>query len=456
MTAWQAHLEEHRKPAINRLEALLRIPSVSTDPRYEDACHQAATWLTDHFETLGFEAALVETTGLPLIDALYQQDPTLPTVTIYGHYDVQPPGEEHEWTTPPFEPTIQDTDEGTIIRARGATDNKGQLMANVNGVAAHIHADTLPVNVRFLIEGEEETGGESLPTYIQDNEDALESDAVLVSDTHLWDEDHPAIVHGLRGIVTLETHVTGPDRDLHSGQFGGAVLNPAEALTRALATLKDDELRVTVEGFYEDVLELDEDQRALMDAVPFDEDAFLEATGAPAYDGEEGYEPLERMWGRPSLEINGIQSGYAGDGFKTILPHQAIAKISCRIVANQDPHDIGEKIRQHIEDNTPKTVRTTARILQTNEAWYVDPRNDVLETAADALEDAFGGETVFIRNGASIPVVPTLQRLAPVALMGYGMRDERLHAPDEFFRIENYHKGALAMGHALDRLARTL
>ncbi len=457
MTDWQAYLDEHEKPALEQLKAFLRIPSVSTDPRYEDDCHEAAAWLQDTLEGLGFDSRLVDKgEGLPVLDALYEVDEHAPTVTIYGHYDVQPPGEEDAWTTPPFEPTVDDTEKGRILRARGATDNKGQLLANLQGVKAHIEAQTLPVNVRFLIEGEEETGGDTLPAYIEVNQKELSSDAVLVSDTHLWDEDHPAIVHGLRGIVTLEATLQGPDRDLHSGQFGGAILNPAEALVRALASLKDDELRVAVDGFYDDVLELDETQRELMDQVPFDDDAFLEETGAPALDGETGYGPLERMWARPSLEINGITSGYAGDGFKTILPQSATVKLSCRIVAQQDAQDIGDKIASHLEEHTPPSVSIDARVLQTNEPWYVDPRNDVIETAASALEDAFGGETVFIRNGASIPVVPTLQRLAPVALMGYGMRDERLHAPDEFFRISHFHDGARAMGHALDRLAESL
>ncbi len=455
---WETYLDEHDKQALDELAELLSIPSVSTDPAYRDACREAAEWLQGRLEALGFEGEVTTVDdGHPLLDAYKEVDPNAPTVTIYGHYDVQPPGDEDAWTTPAFEPTVvDDPDKGEIVRARGATDDKGQLMANLNGVRAHVEAGTLPVNVRFLIEGEEEVGGHSLPRYIEANEDALASDAVLVSDTHLWDVDHPAIVHGLRGIVTLEATVTGPERDLHSGQFGGAVLNPAEALVRAVASLKDDELRVAIDGFYEDVLPLDETQRELMEQVPFDEEGFLAETGAPAYDGERAYGPLERMWARPSLEINGLSSGYAGDGFKTILPAEATLKLSCRIVADQDPEEIGELIAEHLREHVPDSVRFDVDVLQTSEAWYVDPRNDVIETAAEALEAGFGGEAVFIRNGASIPVVPHLQRLAPVALMGYGMRDERLHAPDEFFRVDHFHKGARAMGHALDALGQRL
>jgi acetylornithine deacetylase/succinyl-diaminopimelate desuccinylase-like protein len=455
---WQAYLDEHEKQALDDLRAFLRIDSVSTDPAYADRCREAASWVLDRLERVGFEGDTVTVDGgHPLVDAELVVDEDAPTVTIYGHYDVQPPGDEDAWTTPAFEPTVVEDDEkGTILRARGATDNKGQLMANLQGVTAHAEAGTLPVNVRVLVEGEEETGGDSLPTYIRDNEDELDSDAVLVSDTHLWDADHPAVVHGLRGVVTLEATARGPDRDLHSGQFGGSVLNPAEAMARALASLKNEDLRVAVDGFYDNVRELDDAQRELMEQVPFDAEAFRQETGAPALDGEAGYEPLERMWARPSLEVNGLASGYAGEGFKTILPAEATLKLSCRIVADQTPDRVGRLLAEHLEDQTPDTVDLDAEVLQTNPAWYVDPHNDVIETAADALEDAFGGEAVFIRNGASIPVVPVLQRLAPVALMGYGMRDERLHAPDEFFRVDHFRRGARAMGHALDRLGDVL
>lgn len=455
---WAAYLDQHEKQALEEVTELLRIPSVSTEPAHRDDCREAAQWLHSKLDALGFEGEITTVDdGHPLLDAHLEVDEDAPTVTIYGHYDVQPPGDEDAWTTPAFEPTVvEDPDKGEIIRARGATDDKGQLMANLNGVRAHVEAGTLGVNVRFLIEGEEEVGGHSLPSYIEENEDALASDAVLVSDTHLWDADHPAIVHGLRGIVTMEATVSGPERDLHSGQFGGAVLNPAEALVRALATLKDETLRVDVEGFYDDVLPLDETQRELMEEVPFDEEAFLAETGAPSYAGEEAYGPLERMWARPSLEINGLASGYAGEGFKTILPEEARLKLSCRIVADQDPDEIGQLLVDHLEEHVPDAVRFEGRVLQASDPWYVDPQNDVLETAAKALEAAFGGQTVFIRNGASIPVVPHLQRLAPVALMGYGMRDERLHAPDEFFRVPHFHAGARAMGHTLDLLAKRL
>lgn len=454
---WQSYLDEHDKQALEELKAFLRIDSVSTDRAYEESCREAAAWVLERLERAGFEGEAVTVDGgHPLVDATLTVEEDAPTVTIYGHYDVQPPGDEDAWTTPPFEPTVEDTEKGTILRARGATDNKGQLMANLQGVTAHAEAGTLPVNVRVLVEGEEETGGDSLPTYIEEHEDELACDAVLVSDTHLWDADHPAIVHGLRGIVTLEATASGPDRDLHSGQFGGAVLNPVEAMVRAVASLKDDELRVNVDGFYDEVRSLDETQRELMEQVPFDAEAFREETGAPALDGEAAYEPLERMWARPSLEINGLSGGYAGEGFKTILPAEATLKLSCRIVADQDPDRIGDLIAGHLEEHVPETVRFDVRVLQTNPPWYVDPRDDVIETAATALEDAFGGETVFIRNGASIPVVPDLQRLGPVALMGYGMRDERLHAPDEFFRVDHFHKGARAMGHALERLGERL
>jgi len=456
MRSWQAHLDETRDDRVDELCEFLAIPSVSTEPEYRDECREAAEWFLGKLDALGFDGEITTVDeGHPLIDAELVVDEDAPTVTIYGHYDVQPPGDEDEWETPAFKPTIVgDPEKGKIVRARGATDNKGQLIANLNGVRAHVEADTLPVNVRFLVEGEEEIGGNSLPNYIERNEDDLDCEAVLVSDTHLWDADHPAIVHGLRGIVTLEATVSGPDRDLHSGQFGGSIFNPAEALVRSLAKLKDDELRVAIDGFYDNVIGLDDTQRELMHEVPFDPEVFREETGAPALDGEAAYEPLERMWARPSLEINGIEAGYAGDGFKTILPSKATLKLSCRTVADQDPDRVGEMLADHLEDTIPDSVDLDVNLLQASEPWYVDPHNDVLEAAAESLEDAFGGDTVFIRNGASIPVVPDLARLAPIALMGYGMRDERLHAPNEFFRIDHFHAGSNALGYALERIAK--
>jgi acetylornithine deacetylase/succinyl-diaminopimelate desuccinylase-like protein len=456
MADWRQRLDDTRDERVDELTEFLSIPSISTEPEHREDCRKAAEWLGTRLEDLGFEVSIQQVDGgQPLIDAELVVDEAAPTVTIYGHYDVQPPGDEAAWETPAFEPAIvDDPDKGEIVRGRGATDNKGQLMANINAVEAHAEAGTLPVNVRFLIEGEEEIGGESLPTYIERNEDELACEAVLVSDTHLWDAGHPAIVHGLRGIVTLEATVEGPDRDLHSGQFGGAVLNPAEALVRAVASLKDEDLRVAVDGFYDDVLEVDEAQRKFMDQVPFEAESFRQETGAPALDGERDREPLERMWARPSLEINGLSSGYAGDGFKTIIPSEATLKLSCRIVADQDPDEIGDLLADHLRENIPDSVDTTVDVLQASDPWYLDPRNDVLEAAATSLEQAFGGDTVFIRNGASIPVVPDLDRLAPVALMGYGMRDERLHAPNEFFRLRHFHAGSHAMGQALERLAK--
>jgi acetylornithine deacetylase/succinyl-diaminopimelate desuccinylase-like protein len=454
MADWRQRLEETTDEREDELTEFLSIPSISTEAAHREDCRKAAEWLEQHLIEIGFDTGLHEVDGgHPLLDAELVVDEGAPTVTIYGHYDVQPPGDEAAWETPAFQPTIlDDPDKGRVVRARGATDNKGQLMANLNAVRAHADAGTLPVNVRFLIEGEEEIGGDSLPTYVQRHEDDLDCEAVLVSDTHLWDADHPAIVHGLRGIVTLEATVEGPDRDLHSGQFGGAVLNPAEALVRALATLKDENLRVAVDGFYDDVLEVDDAQRKYMEQVPFDDEGFRQETGAPALDGERDRGPLERMWARPSLEINGLSAGYAGDGFKTILPASATLKLSCRIVADQDPDRIGQLLADHLREEVPDTVDVTIDVLQASDPWYLDPRNDVLEAAADSLASAFGGETVFIRNGASIPVVPDLDRLAPVALMGYGMRDERLHAPNEFFRLESFHAGSKAMGRMLERL----
>lgn len=450
MRPWEQHLDEHRKQAEETLKELLSIPSVSTDRAYEDHCVEAAEWVQARLTGMGFEASL-ETIddGHPIVAGRYEAGQDRPTVTLYGHYDVQPPDPVDAWTTPPFEPTVFDGK----IRARGATDDKGQMLANLLALEAHAEAGTLDVNVNVLIEGEEEMGGPSLPKHIQAHEDELQSDGVFVSDTHLWDEEHPAIVHGMRGIVTLEATVTGPERDMHSGQWGGIVMNPAEALAKAVASLKDEDLRVAIPGFYDDVLELDEEQRELMDKVPFDEEAHQEEAGVPEMVGEAGFSSQERLWARPSLEINGISSGYAGDGFKTVLPSTATVKISSRIVPDQDPDQVGEDILGHLQDHLPDGVTMTGEVLQATPAWYVPPHHDILKLAAECMSEVWGGQTYFIREGATIPVVPDLGRLGPVALMGYGMTDERLHAPDEFFRLEHFHNGAKAFGRVLERMA---
>ena len=451
MPAWKDHLEAHRKDAVAALEDLLAIPSVSTDPAYKEHCNEAADWVQARLEDMGLEARqVVIDGGHPVVVGRFDAGHDKPTVTLYGHYDVQPPDPIDAWTTPPFEPTIEDG----RIRARGATDDKGQMLANLLAIEAHAKTGSLDVNLNVLIEGEEEMGGKSLPTFIQRNKEALQSDGVFVSDTHLWDEEHPSIVHGMRGIVTLEATVTGPERDMHSGQWGGIVMNPAEALAKAIATLKDDDLHVQIPGFYDDVLELDEEQRELMAKVPFSEERLLDESGVPELAGEAGFDSQERLWARPSLEINGIASGYAGDGFKTVLPGTATVKISSRIVPNQDAEAIAESILDHLEAHLPPGVTLEGNVLQTTGAWYVPPGHEVLKLAADCLSNVWGGETYFIREGATIPVVPDLGELGPVALMGYGMTDERLHAPDEFFRLDHFHKGAQAFGHVLEEMAK--
>lgn len=449
MPAWLDRLEASQDEGLASLKELLSIPSVSTDPGHREDCRKAAEWLVDRLQALGFQGGLeVVDDGLPLIHMELELDPEADWVCLYGHYDVQPPDPLDAWTTPPFEPTVYD---GDRIRARGATDDKGQLFANLRAIEAHVAAGTLEVNLRVLIEGEEEVGGHSLPRYIQENRDALASDVVIVSDTHLWDAQTPSIVHGMRGIVTMEATVHGPDRDLHSGQFGGIVMNPAEALARAVGGLKDGDLHVTVPGFYDDVRELDDAQRSLMDAVPFSAEAFLAGTGVEVPMGEAGYTPQEQLWARPSLEVNGLTGGYAGDGFKTVLPASATVKLSVRTVPDQNPDAIGQAVLDHLEGLLPTGVRLEGEVLQAAPAWYASPDHPVLEIAGGCLTEAFGNETLYIREGATIPVIPTLESLGPVVLMGYGMTDERLHAPDEFFRLEHFWKGSEAFGRVLER-----
>lgn len=451
MTSWREHLDEDREGAVDRLVELLSIPSVSTDPAHARDCERAAEWLEADLASMGFEVSLqAPDGGHPVVLGRLVVDEEAPTVSLYGHYDVQPPDPIEAWTTPPFEPAVEDG----IVRARGATDNKGQHLANLEALRAHIAEGSLAVNVNVLIEGEEESGGETLPKLLETEADALASDVVVVSDTALYDPEHPAIVHALRGIVAIELRVKGPKSDLHSGIYGGGVPNPNELLARALAGLKDDQGRVTVPGFYDGVAELGEDERALLDKVPFDEAAFREETGIPALHGEAGRTTLERLWTRPTLEVNGLKGGYGGPGFKTVIPSEAVGKLSCRLVPGQDGAAVGKAVVDAVGAALPPSVAFEGRVLASAPAWYAPPDHPMLSLGAACLESAFGGTCLFIREGGSIPVVPRLERLGPVVLMGYGLHDENLHAPDEFFRLEHFHKGARAFGTFLERLAR--
>jgi len=446
-------IEKNREDFIEDLKEILRIPSVSADPARAGEVRRCAEWLADRLKRAGLEhATLHEIGGHPLVTADWLHAQGKPTVLIYGHYDVQPDDPVDLWETPPFEPTIRDGK----IWARGATDDKGQLMMHVHALESYLAVHgSLPVNVKIMMEGEEEIATENLSAFVAANKDLLSADVIVVSDTGMFSKELPGITVGLRGLVYMQLDLTGPGHDLHSGSFGGGVENPANALAAIIASMKDEAGKVLIPGFYDDVVPLTDEERAEFARLPYDEERFLKETGAPKPFGEEGYTVLERMSARPTLDVNGIFGGFAGEGPKTVLPSKAGAKISMRLVPNQDPDRIARLFEEHVARVCPDTVRFEIR--QFSGAYpFVTPLTDPsLQAAARALERAFGIKPVFIREGGSIPVVATLSENLgiPIVLMGFGLPSENAHAPNENFDLDNYHKGTLSSAYLMEELS---
>lgn len=430
----------------------LRIPSVSARSEHRGDVKRAAEWLAEKMRGAGLEVSIEETPGHPVVLGEWRgAGPDKPTVLIYGHYDVQPPEPLELWTSPPFEPTIRD---GRLY-ARGSVDDKGQLYLHVKALEAYYKTrGELPVNVIVLAEGEEEVGSENLLPFIEANVERLAADAVVISDTTMVGPGIPTIGTSLRGLAYFEIHVEGPAVDLHSGAYGGAVINPATALARIIASFHDDEWHATIEGFYDDV-DTPESVREAIGRVPFDEAGFLADTGASELVGEKGYSTLERLWTRPTVEVNGMISGYTGEGAKTVLPSKAMAKVSCRLVPNQDPEVIAKLMKAHVEKVAPAGARVEVVYLHGGNAWRAETEGPLYTAAARALGEAFGREPVFAGEGGSIPIVPELERVldAPVLLMGFGLPGENAHAPDEWMSVENFEKGTHASAALLRELA---
>lgn len=429
----------------------LRIPSVSARSEYRGDVRRAAEWLAERMRAAGLEVSIEETPGHPVVLGEWRgAGEDAPTVLIYGHYDVQPPEPLELWTSPPFEPTIRD---GRLY-ARGSVDDKGQLYLHIKALEAHLKTTgRLPVNVVVLAEGEEEVGSEHLLPFVEANAKRLAADAVVISDTTMVGPGIPTIGTSLRGLAYFEIHVEGPTVDLHSGAYGGAVINPATALAKIIASFHDEDWHVTIQGFYDDV-NTPESFREQIARVPFDEAGFLADTGAAELVGEKGYSTLERLWTRPTVEVNGIISGYTGEGAKTVLPSKAMAKVSCRLVPDQDPEVIKELMKAHVERVAPAGARVDVVYLHGGEPWRAETEGPLYAAAARALERAFGKEPVFAGEGGSIPIVPSLQRVleAPVLLMGFGLPGENAHAPDEWMSIENFEKGTHASAALLAEL----
>ena len=448
------YVDEHKDRFLTQLFDLLRIPSISTDAEFKDSVADCAQWLASHLSELGIEDVVVEPTdGHPIVYAEHIVDPAAPTYLVYGHYDVQPPDPLELWETPPFEPTVRD---GKIF-ARGATDDKGQLFCHLKALEAHLACNgTLPVNVKLLIEGEEEVGSEHLEPWIVANKDRLACDAVIISDSSMYAKGVPSIMYALRGLAYFEIKVTGPSHDLHSGLFGGAVANPINVLAQIIAKLHDEQGRITIEGFYDDVRPLEPEERAEFAALPFDEQAFLRETGARATRGEAGYSTIERATARPTLDCNGIWGGFTGVGAKTVLPSEASAKFSCRLVPDQTPDRIAELVRAHIEKIAPDDVSVQIRSLHGGSPVITERDTPSVQAAMRAFEKCWGTSPVFIRGGGSIPVVATFAEVlgAPTVLMGFGYDDDRLHSPNEKFDVACFEAGVRTSAYLWDELSR--
>lgn len=436
------YAQSHRESFVEELKSFLRIPSVSTDPAYQEGIRRAADFLKQRLEEAGFERVeVVPTGGHPVIYAEWMAaGEGAPTVLVYGHYDVQPPDPLELWETPPFEPTVR----GDYLYARGVADDKGQLYTHLKAAEAwRATVGHPPVNLKCLFEGEEEIGSVHLEPFIREHRDLLAADVAVISDSHILRPDLPAILYGLRGLAYVEITVSGPAHDLHSGSYGGAVHNPLHALAAMIAALHDEEGRITVPGFYDKVRPLTAEEREELARIPFDREAWLKETGVPTDWGDPAYTIIERTSARPTLDLNGMWGGYIGEGAKTIIPARAHAKISMRLVPDQEPEEIGHLLVDYLKAIAPPTVRVEARILHGASAALIERHSPAMEAAADAYEAGFGARPVFMREGGSIPVVTTFQEvlgLQPV-LMGFGLPDDGIHAPNERFYLPNFYRG---------------
>ncbi|HEY2067113.1 MAG TPA: dipeptidase [Gemmatimonadaceae bacterium] len=450
-TDLDAYLSTHRARIERELFDFLRIPSVSARSEHDDDTARAAKWVADALRDAGLQASVFETEGHPVVIGEWRGAPGAPTVLVYGHYDVQPAEPLELWTSPAFEPTVRD---GKLF-ARGSVDDKGQLFLHVKALEAHLKGrGTLPVNVIVLAEGEEEVGSEHLAPFIAAHAERLKADAVVISDSAMFAPGLPSVLSSLRGLAYFQIDVQGPAQDLHSGSYGGAVVNPAMALARILATFHDDRGHVAIPGFYEAVREWPARVREQMRGLPFDDEHFRAETGAPALGGESGYTVLERLWTRPTCEVNGLLSGYTGEGAKTVLPSKAMAKVSCRLVPDQDPAEIERLMQAHVARVAPKGVTVRVTHLHGGRPWRAELNGPLFDAARRALAAAFGREPVITGEGGSIPVVGDFERIlrAPVLLVGFGLPGENAHAPDEWMSMENFTKGMRAIATLWDEL----
>jgi acetylornithine deacetylase/succinyl-diaminopimelate desuccinylase-like protein len=441
MTSAISYAENNQQAFLEQLKDLLRIPSVSTEPAHKDDVYRAAEWVANHFRELGMNRAeIFPTARHPVVYAEWLGAGDAPTVLVYGHYDVQPAGDKDKWESPAFEPEERNGN----LYGRGTADDKGQFFLHLKAFQSIMETTgTFPLNIKFLIEGEEEIGSDNLPAFVQEHQDLLKADVALISDTGMIAPGVPIIVYGLRGMVVFELTLSGPKEELHSGMYGGTVHNPGQAICELVASMHDADGRITIPGFYDDVRALSNEERKLLEQIPYTEATWHNETGAPQPWGEPEYTLKERIGARPTLEVNGLLSGYTGHGHKSIIPPQAMVKISCRLVPDQDPAKIENAIRQYIQENVPPTLGAELKFHSSAPPVLVSRESAAMQAAVDAYNNVFGKKPLFSREGGSIPVVATFQSMLGLdtVLMGFGLPDDRLHAPNEKFSLEQFRLG---------------
>lgn len=448
------YLTDNRNRLLKRLNEFLAIPSVSTESKYKEDIQKAAQFIEDYLQEIGFEHVQQKVTaGHPLVYAEYNgAGPEAPTVLFYGHYDVQPVDPIELWESDPFKPEVRD---GRLY-ARGASDDKGQVFMHLAVFEAYMKTEgRIPVNVKVCIEGEEEIGSENLYDLLRDEQDLFKADFAVISDSGMVAKNQPTILYGLKGFTGIEVEVTGPEQDLHSGLYGGAIRNPIMALSHILSSMKNEDEVITIDGFYDHVEDLSEEERRLIEAI--DGEDYTETTGVNKTVSEKGYTAKEHTMARPTLEIHGIYGGYQGEGTKTIIPSTATAKMTCRLVPGQDPEQIQQLLEDHIKEHTPSGVKVEVRKERLSaKAYKVEPNHPLIQKAAESYTKAFGKETVYVRMGGSIPVVEWLEEIfdIPIVLLGFGTPEDRLHSPNESFPLDSYDKGMETLVHYWNALTK--
>jgi acetylornithine deacetylase/succinyl-diaminopimelate desuccinylase-like protein len=445
-------VEANRERLLEELKEFLRIPSISTDPEHAADIACAANFVADSLRAAGMEhVEVIPTANHPLVYADWLHAPGKPTVLCYGHYDVQPPDPLEEWTTAPFDPAVRNGN----IYARGSADDKGQMYMHIKAIEAlRAGAGTLPLNVKFLVEGEEEVGGASITKYLEEQPEKLKCDVALVSDTAMYADGVPTLTVGLRGLIYLEVEANGPSRDLHSGLYGGAAPNPIFGLAQLLAKAKDDHGKILIPGIYDDVQAPAPEEKASWERLGFDESEFLKAeVGAERLTGEPGFSVLERLWARPTFEVHGIAGGFTGAGAKTVIPARATAKVSFRLAPNMAPGKVIAAFRKFVAENRPEGIRTEVRVLSASPAVRVNPDHPAIRIGARVFGEVFQRETVFIRDGASVPIVGDFDKYlgVPSVMMGFGLPDDGLHSPNEKFCLQNYYLGIVTIARFLEQ-----